>query len=230
MLAGHFAVGLAAKRIEPAVSTGTVVLAAMLADFLWCIFMLAGWEHVEFRPGRGAANYLAASNIAISHSLLMDAIWASLTAAAYYWARRRTRGAWVVFGAALSHWLLDWISHRPDMPVSPGVNRYFGLGLWTSIPSALFVEGGLWALAVILYARTTKAKSRTGVYAYWIVVAILTLAWYNNLAGPPPGNPQTAPIGSLLFFSLAVAWAYWMNRLRRENNRSPMEGVAAGSS
>jgi hypothetical protein len=205
---------LAAKRIEPLVSVGTLVLASMMADLLWCIFMFAGIEHVQFRPGMGAANYFAATDIVMSHSLLMDAIWAALLAAAYFLKRRSPRGAWVIFGVVVSHWLLDWISHRPDMPLSPRVRRYFGLGLWGSVPAAVLVEGGFWLLAVIVYSRATRAKNRTGFYAYWSVVAVLTLVWYNNLSGPPPPDPHTAPITSFLFFSLVVAWAYWMNRVR----------------
>lgn len=221
MLVGHFAVGLAAKRIEPATSVGTLVLASMLADLLWCILMFAGIEHVRFQPGMGAANYLVAADIGISHSLLMDGLWAALLAAVYFLMRRNPRGAWIIFGVVLSHWLLDWISHRPDMPLSPGLHRYFGLGLWSSIPAAILIEGGFWALAVILYARATRPKRPIGAYAYWAVVAVLTFAWYNNLAGPPPPHPQTVSISSLLFFSLAVGWAYWMNRLR------PWPGKAA---
>ena len=178
MLVGHFAVGLTAKRIEPGISADTLVLASMLADFLWCILMFAGIEHVQFKPGIGAAAYFAASDIGISHSLLMDGLWAGLLAAAYFLKRRNPRGAWVIFGVVLSHWLLDWISHRPDMPLIPGVHRYFGLGLWTSIPAALLVEGGFWVLAVILYARATHPKTRIGMYAYWTVVSVITLAWY----------------------------------------------------
>jgi membrane-bound metal-dependent hydrolase YbcI (DUF457 family) len=214
MFVGHFAVGLAAKRAAPAVSLGTLVLASMIADLLWCIFMIAGIEHVQFKPGMGAANYLSASDIAMSHSLLMDALWAGFLAAAWFVRRRSTLGAWVLFGAVLSHWLLDWVSHRPDMPLAPGAQSYFGLGLWASIPGTVVIEGGCWLLAIILYTRATHPKSRAGVYAYWIVIALLTLAWYNNIAGPPPRDPHTAPFASFILFSLAVAWAYWMNRVR----------------
>jgi len=214
MLVGHLAVGFAAKRFEPKISLGTLVLAVMMVDFLWCIFMIKGIERVQFKTGRGTANYLDASNIAMSHSLLMDAIWAALFAAAYFLRRRYSRGAWVVFVAVLSHWLLDFVSHRSDMPLAPGVSRYFGLGLWTSIPATIVVEGGFWLLAIILYVHATRPRGRAGVYAFWSVIALLTLAWYNNIAGPPPPNPRTAPVVSLFFFSLVVAWAYWMNRLR----------------
>src|SRR3974377_1043716 len=158
MLVGHLAVGFAAKRFEPKISLGTLVLAVMMVDFLWCIFMIKGIERVQFKTGRGTANYVDASNIAMSHSLLMDAIWAALFAAAYFLRRRYSRGAWVVFVAVLSHWLLDFVSHRPDMPLAPGVSRYFGLGLWTSIPATIVVEGGFWLLAIILYVPAPSPR------------------------------------------------------------------------
>jgi membrane-bound metal-dependent hydrolase YbcI (DUF457 family) len=214
MFVGHFAVGLTAKRIAPAISLGTLVLAAMLADLLWCVFMIAGVEHVEFRPAMGAGNYFQSSYIALSHSLLMDAVWAALLAAAYFVRRRSRRAAWILFAAVLSHWVLDWIAHRPDMPLAPGTHTYFGLGLWTSIPATILIEGGFWLAAVVLYARAFRPKGRTGIFAYWAVVALLTLAWYGNIAGPPPRDPHAAPYASLLLFSLAVGWAFWMNRLR----------------
>ena len=214
MHVGHFAVGLLAKRVEPKLSLGTLVLAAMLSDFLWAIFLFAGIEHVRFKPGRGAANYADAYDIAYSHSLLMDAVWGALLAAAYFLRRRYPRGALVLFIAVVSHWLLDVLAHRPDMSLAPGTDSFFGLGLWTSIPATLIVEGGLWLLAIIFYARATRPRNRWGVYAFWIVIALLTLAWYNNITGPPPPSARVAGISSLIYFSLVVAWAYWMNRLR----------------
>jgi LexA-binding, inner membrane-associated putative hydrolase len=214
MLVGHIAVGLAAKRITPRVSLGTTVLAAVLPDLLWCVFLMAGIEHVEIKPGRGAVNYLGASDIAFSHSLLMDAAWGALLAAAYFFARHYARGAWMLFAAVLSHWLLDFVAHRPDMALAPGIHQYFGLGLWNSVAATVIVEGGMWLLAIIVYVRATRPKSRTGVYAFWIVVVLLTLAWLGNIAGPPPRSPRAMAASSLIFFSCVVAWAYWINRLR----------------
>ncbi|HJZ69416.1 MAG TPA: metal-dependent hydrolase [Blastocatellia bacterium] len=212
MLVGHFAVGLVAKRIEPKMSLGTLVLAALLADFLWATFLITGIEHVEFKPGRGAANYVAGGDIGWSHSLLMDFVWAALLAAVYFSRRRYRRGALVVFAAAVSHWLLDFVSLA--VPLAPDVSRYFGLGLWYSVPATIIVEGGLWLFALVLYSRATSPKNRLGRYAFWIVAVLLTLAWYNNITGPPPPSPRVAGVTSLIFFSLVVAWAYWINRLR----------------
>jgi hypothetical protein len=213
MLVGHVAVGLAAKRVTPRVSVGTLVLAALLSDLLWCVFLLAGVEHVAIHPGRSAVNYLAL-DFPYSHSLLMDAAWGAILAATYFLVRRYARGAWMLFAAVMSHWVLDFVAHRPDMALAPGGHRHFGLGLWTSVTATVAVEGGMWLLAIIVYVRGTQAKGRAGVYAFWIGVAFLTLAWYGNVTGPPPASARAMAASSTIFFSCVVAWAYWMNRLR----------------
>ena len=214
MLVGHFAVALAAKSAEPKVDLGTLALAAMISDFIWCVFMILGIEHVQFTLGMGAGSYFHATNIAMSHSLLMNAIWAALLAGAYGFWKHYPRGTLFVFMAGLSHWFLDLISHRPDMPLAPGGTRHYGLGLWTSVPATLILEGGFWLFAIVLYIRATCAKGRVGNYAFWGGVVVLSLLWWGNIAGPPPRNPRTAPIASLVLFSLSIAWAYWVNRLR----------------
>jgi hypothetical protein len=213
MLVGHIAASFVGKRIAPKVSLGTLVLASLLPDLLWCVFLLAGVEHLSLRPTRGAANYLTLTDVPWSHSLLMDAGWAALFAAVYFLLRRHPRGAWVLLAAVLSHWLLD-IATNKNMPLAPGLNKSVGLGLWSSIPGTLIVEGGLWLVGIILYVRATHPKKRAGVYAFWGVAALLTLAWYNNITGPPPRSVFAMGISSMIFFSLAVAWAYWMNRVR----------------
>jgi len=201
MFVGHCAVALVAKRAEPTINLGTFVFAAMFADFAWCVFMLLGVEHVQFKSGMGAGNYFYATNIAMSHSLLMDAVWATLLGSVY-------------FLVVLSHWLLDVVSHRPDMPIAPGMHAHVGLGLWNSIPATLLVEGGFWSLAIILYVRVTRPKSLTGTFVFWSGVVLLTLVWFSNIAGPPPQNPRAAPFASLIIFSVTVAWAYWVDGVR----------------
>lgn len=118
----------------------------------------------------------------------------------------------MLFAAVLSHWLLDFVSLKS--PLAPGVHEEYGLRLWTSVPATIIVEGGLWLVAIIIYARSTRPKNRLGIYAFWIGIALLTLSWYRNITGPPPPSALAAGISSLIYFSLTVAWAYWMNRLR----------------
>jgi hypothetical protein len=211
MLVGHFAVGLAGKRMEPALSLGTLVFAAMLADVLAFALVVVGVE--RFRVASDVQrNRLIGENIVYSHSLLMDILWGALLAAAYFLWRRNARGALILLAAVVSHWVLDVISHRPDMRLAPGVPGAFGLGLWNSIPATLIVEGGLWLFAIVLYVRATGAKKRTGLYAFWVGIVILTLAWLANISAPPSSGGSG--LTSLVFFICTIGWAYWMNSAR----------------
>jgi len=213
MLVGHVAVGLVAKRIEPKISLGTWILAALLSDLLVFPLLIAGIEHFDTVPG-ATLNRSVGRDIVYSHGLLSNVIWAALFATIYFLRRRYPGGALLLFAVVLSHWLLDFISHRPDMPLAPGTHQVFGLGLWNSLPATLLVEGGFWLLAVIIYARATSPTKRTGTYAFWIGVAILTLVWLGNIGAGMEPNPVKAGIVGLIMFSLVVAWAYWINRLR----------------
>ena len=100
------------------------------------------------------------------------------------------------------------------MPLAPGVSVVFGLGLWNSLPATLLLEGGFWLLSVILYVRTTEAKSLAAHFVFWIGIVLLTLLWYGNVTAGMEPNPIKAGVGGLVIFSFVVAWAYWMNRLR----------------
>ena len=215
MLVGHIAAGFIGNRLAPRTSLGTVVMASLAADLLWGALLLAGIELVEFRAGHTTQDSLLASQISFSHSLVMDALWASVFAAMYFAIRNRRRGAWVLFAAVLSHWLLDFVSHRPDMPLVPGVHAYFGLRLWDSVAATIVVEGGLWMVAVLIYVRTTSPRRAAGAMAFWGGVLLFTAVWWNNVAGPPPpANVRGLGFSSLLFFGLVTAWAYWIDRLR----------------
>jgi hypothetical protein len=214
MLVGHVAAGMVGKRAAPRVSLGTLVLAAVLCDLLWGAFLLAGLEHIIIRPGRGAANYLDAVDTSLSHGLATTVLSAVLFAGVWFLRRRDTRAAFVLFALVLSHWLLDFISHGRDMALAPGVHTRVGLGLWNSIPATIAIEGGFWLIAVILYSRATQPRTRWTAFVFWIFIGLLTLVWYNNIAGPPPANARAAAMGSLILFSAIVAWAYWMNAAR----------------
>lgn len=214
MFVGHLAVGFAAKRIAPRTSLGTLLLASLLPDLLWVVFLLAGIEHARIAPGITAANALDLWDYPLSHSLLTDALWAALFAGLYYAWRRTPPGAWVIFGVVLSHWLLDFASHRPDMPLAPGLHRYFGLGLWNSIPATYLVEGLLWLVGIILYARATRAAGRAGVYAFWAMIALLTALWLPSVGGPPPPNVRAIAYVNMILSGVLFAWAYWIDRIR----------------
>ncbi len=219
MFVGHFSAGLLAKRAAPGLSLGTAVFAAILADIMGPLLVMAGVERIEFGSGRGAANYYHAIDVAFSHSLVTTLVWAVILAGLYLLTRRDRQGnrfsAALLIAAVVSHWVLDVVSHRPDMPLAPGVSTVLGLGLWGSVGATVVVEGGLWLAALFVYVRASRSVSSAGRWVFWSGAFILTLFWYNNIAGLPPSRPADAPMASLIFFLLATAWAYWMNRARR---------------
>ena len=114
MLVGHFAVALAGKRIAPEVSLGTLAFAALLADVLAFTLVAAGVESFRI-ASEYQRNRFMGGNIVYSHSLLMDIGWGAVLAAGYFLLRRHAFAAWILSAAVVSHWVLDWISHRPDL-------------------------------------------------------------------------------------------------------------------
>ena len=131
MFIGHYGVALAAKRIAPRTSLALLVLAAQFLDLIWPIFLLLGFEHVRVVPGITRVQPFEFYDYPFSHSLTMALRWAVAVGLIYYLARRYVRGTWVVTVLVVSHWVLDFVSHRPDLPLWPGGPKV-GLGLWNS--------------------------------------------------------------------------------------------------
>jgi hypothetical protein len=212
MFLGHFGVALAAKKVAPRPSLGTLVLAAQLVDGLWPALVLLGWEKVAVVPGATVVSPLDFVSYPYTHSLVAGAIWAALLAGGYFALRRDRRGAAWIAALVLSHWLLDVASHRPDVPVlldGPKV----GLGMWNSLPLSLAVELGLFAAGTWIYARATIARDRVGRWSLVAFVAVLAALYLASLFGPPPPSAEVLAVSGLTGW-LFVAWAYWIDRHR----------------
>ena len=211
MFIGHFAVALAAKKASPRVSLGTLVLAAQFVDVLWPFLLLIGIEHVRVDPGNTPVTPLDFYDYPISHSLAGGIVWSIVFGAVYYLRRRYGRGAWIVALAVFSHWILDLLSHRPDLPLLGSQGPRVGLGLWYSVPATIVVEMALFAIGIVLYTRTTVARDRVGSVGLWAWLAALVLIYIVNLAGPPPPSVTGIASAGIVGGVLLVAWAYWVD-------------------
>jgi hypothetical protein len=213
MFLGHFAVALGAKRLAPRTSLGTLVAAAQLVDLVWPALILAGVEVVRIDPGNTAYTPLDFVSYPFTHAGASVLLWAAAFGAAYHARRRYRTGAWVVAGLVASHWLLDALSHRPDLPLWPGGPKV-GLGLWDSVPATVAVEALLFAGGTYLYYRTTRWKDRVGRFGLYAYVGLILLIAAGNLLGPPP--PSAAAIGAAgLALWLFVPLAAWIDRHRQ---------------
>jgi uncharacterized membrane protein YhaH (DUF805 family) len=213
MFLGHFGLALAAKKIAPRTSLGTNILAMEFADLLWPLFLILGWEQVSVVPGITKMTPLNFIAYPWSHSLIMDVLWAAGFAAVYYMVRRYKAGTWVVVAGVVSHWVLDWASHRPDMPLTPWSTEKYGLGLWNSVGGTVVAELAMFFGGLAIYLRRTKARDKTGQFALWSLVSLLVVIWVSATFGPPPPS-LTAIQYSTLALWLTVAWGYWIDRHR----------------
>lgn len=214
MFIGHFAVGFAAKRAAPAVSLGSLFLACQLADLVWPVLVLAGVERVEIRPGVTVVTPLDFVHYPWSHSLVALLLWGVALGLTYKLLRRSSWTAPLVLSAAVvSHWILDFVSHRPDMPLTWTGPQRFGLGLWNSLPATLIVELLLFGIGVALYQRATAPKDRTGTFAFAGLVVFFLIIYTASLFGPPPPSAVAVAWGGLAMW-LFVAWGYWIDRHR----------------
>lgn len=214
MFIGHYAVAFAAKKIATKTSLGTLFLSAQFLDLLWPIFLLLGIEHVRLDPGNTAFTPLDFYDYPISHSLVTVCGWSLAFGVIYLFRRSDKTGAWIAGLGVFSHWVLDFIAHRPDLPIMPGLKIYAGLGLWNSVAATVLVESVLFVPAFILYARATKALDRTGVYAFWAFI-VFTVSIYvgNIMSRQQPPNETALAIGGLSQW-LIIPWAYWIDRHR----------------
>jgi len=213
MFLGHFGLALAAKKAVPSVSLGTLCVAGQLLDVLWPVFLTAGWERVRVDPGNTVVTPFDFLHYPWSHSLAMAALWAALFAGGHFAFRRDLKAAGILAALVLSHWLLDFITHRPDLPLYPGGAKV-GLGLWNNFQATLAAELVLFAAGMFLYESSTQAKDKVGSRSLFLFAIVLLVTYMGNVLGPPP-PPETAVIASAGFAMwLLFGWAFWFDRHR----------------
>lgn len=213
MFIGHFGVGFAAKKAAPGVSLGSLLLAALFLDLLWPAFLLLGVESVRIVPGTGFVNPFVFEHYPYSHSLLAAVAWGGLVACVYYLQRRKAIGSFVLGGLVVSHWLLDAVVHRPDLPLFPGSAVVAGLSAWSSLPLTLAIEVPTFALGAWLYWRATSPRDAIGRWGFPLLLVTLLGIYAGNLFGSrPPNATAIGWVGQMQW--LLILWAYWIDKHR----------------
>ncbi len=213
MFIGHFAVALAAKKAAPKTNLATLIAASQLVDLLWPVFLLLGWEHARIEPGNTVVTPLDFYDYPITHSLAGALGWSLLFAGLYYMRRKLSKEAVVVGLVVFSHWILDLLTHRPDLPLLGNDSMKFGLGLWNNFAGTMLVEFGLFGIGAFIYYRATKANNRTGTIALVSLLVFLVVMHLGNLFGPPPPEIGMVAIAGNAMW-LFVLWGWWIDKNR----------------
>ena len=215
MFIGHYGPGFAIKAIRPAIPLWLVFIAVQLVDVAWAALVLLGIEKVRIVPGITASNPLDLYYMPYTHSLVAAVLWAvaaSILCKPVRGVRNWSAAAWI--GAAVfSHWILDLLVHRPDLPLY-GDAMKVGLGIWNYPAIALSLEAFLLFGGMIMYLRRSKAINAIGRFgppAFGILMlAIQSYVFF----GPPPTSPGAAATTALVSYVVFAAVAQWLDRQR----------------
>lgn len=210
MFVGHYAGAFLARAIDRRLPLAAAFVAAQFVDLWWDAFILGGVEHARLVAGL-PSNPLDLYFMPYSHSLVASLGCALLVflviKTAKLWGGG-TRVATATAGAMVSHWVLDLLVHRGDLPLSSDDSLKLGFGLWNHPALALSVELGVLVVGAAVYVRTTRERP------LWVggFVLGLSLLQISTLVGPlPPTLP--AMTASLFVVYLALAWvAGWVQR------------------
>lgn len=212
MFIGHAALGLAAKPLAPRAPLTALVVATYWLDIVWPVFLLLGVERVQIDPGNTAFTPLDFVHYPWTHSLAAAIGWSVLFGLACL--RLGRRAALVLALLVLSHWALDFVSHRADLPLAPGSGTLVGLGLWNSVAATILLECAMFAAGVWIYARSAPARDRIGRFAFRGFVVFLLAIYFANAFGPPPPSVNAIAIAGIAGAALFTAWAWWIDRHR----------------
>ena len=206
MFVGHYGVSFIAKREDPSIPLWVLFLAVQWLDVMWAPLVLLGVEKVRIVPGFTATNPLDLYYMPYTHGLIAAVLWSIAAARAYQMMRRATTRSSVLVGLAVfSHWILDFLVHRPDLPLYDNTAKV-GLGLWNFPRVAFLLEAALLLGGIVAYLRRVPTR-RTAIVIFGVVM--LSIQAY-VFFGPPPASPTAAASTALVAYFLFALVIWWL--------------------
>ena len=213
MFIGHFGVGLAAKKVAPEINLGVLFLFCQLLDLIWPVLVLMNIEKVSVDHAATVVTPLNFSHYPFSHSLTASLSYSLIAGLITWRIFRSVRVGFVTFSVVFSHWILDFMTHRPDLPLFFGDEKV-GLGLWNSLWGTFFVEVAIFILGIVIYRKSSPLQNRKRKIIFWSMISFLSIIYLGNIFGPKPpiDTPAAAIAGPALAMWLIVFWGYCADR------------------
>lgn len=217
MFVGHYAPAFAFKAVRnsPGLAAGFLAVQAIdIGFFTLTYFDVEKWRPNPDLPGMRKIDLYF---MPYTHSLVGAAGWA--IAAGIATSLLTPKGSklvasFIIGALVLSHWFLDLIVHRHDLPLVSDADHKLGYGLWDQPLLEMPLELGLLLAGFAVYLAVTRARAAVGNVAPWIVLAILFVVQGVNWFTPPAADPATfSAMGLAAYFSMA-GLALWLDNVR----------------
>jgi len=215
MFAGHIGAALAIGRAEREVNVGVFIIAALFLDYLLWLFVLLGWESVVI-PGDFADTHQPEFGFPYSHGLLASTVWAALaglvTVVSYPRLRTKWRATILVVLAVLSHWFLDALVHRPELPLADSGSPAVGLGMWNNMSFALAIEAAIVMLGLALFVSGSALGRRRSTALMVLSLVVMVFTGVGMTIAPAPPSQTAMAASSLATLVVVCALAFWLGR------------------
>ena len=214
MFAGHIGVGLAVGRAERRVNVGVFVGAALLLDLVLWLLVLLGMEAVTI-PVNFASAHQPDFVFPYSHGLLASVLWSTVAGAvALLGCSSRPALKWrvavLVAAAVFSHWLLDALVHRPELPLTGSTSSVVGLALWNNMPVALGAEATIVAVGLYLFVPGSGMSRGRSIALTVLTLVVLAFTGAGMTIAPPPPSALAMAGSSLATLGVVCALFCWL--------------------
>jgi hypothetical protein len=214
VFAGHMGAGLALGSAARDVNVGVFVAAALLLDLLLWLFVLLGWESVAI-PADFARQHQAQFVFPYSHGLLASVVWSTAAAGVvliFYSGPGRSRAAALIGVAVLSHWVLDAVVHRPELPLAGLGSHPVGLALWNDMPVALALESTLVLVGVYLFTFGSRSGGYRAIALGTLAAVVMIFTAIGMTVAPAPPSPIAMAASSLATLAGLCVLSWWLGK------------------
>ena len=206
MFVGHYGVSFITKRADPSIPLWVLFLAVQWLDVMWAPLVLLGIEKVRIVPGFTATNPLDLYYMPYTHGLIAALLWSAVAAGAYRLVRRAAVRSSILVGLAVfSHWVLDFVVHRADLPLYDNTAKV-GLGLWNYPTVAFALEAAFLFGGIVAFLQRMPTR-RTAIAIFGVIMlAIHSYVFF----GPPPASPTSAASTALVAYFVFALVIWWL--------------------
>lgn len=208
MFIGHFTIAYIATYLFPSVPLWIALVGVSFPDLLWPILMILGVEKATVNKKSPLQKDIDFKSYPYSHSLVLTTIIAFAVSIPISFLLNNKIILLVFPILSASHWLLDIIVHRKDLPLLGFSKKDIkvGFGLWNHGKIAFISEYIFYVILTIIFVPSSS------LILLLVLGTIFHMANANSFLGLTKNNmfgkgKYTYPIITLLGFGLFILFA-----------------------